>query len=158
MRFKKLFPTGLLDDVTLPLLSSGGGLTLILSKYLPISARVPLAIAFPLIATAWSRHCCYQSHHFQSGLTLSGFSVPSVLTVLVSDFPLVRVLNSTKPHHLLPLGFHLESLTSGLPRSRTDSNVVKSNRQPTEPIDGKPTPQPSAKLRAWACAGATRRA
>ena len=40
------------DDVSFPILSSGVGFTLIHSMYLPISARVPLAIVFPLIATA----------------------------------------------------------------------------------------------------------
>ena len=106
------------DDVALPLLSSGGGFTLILSKYLPISAW----------RSVLSQHTCLDRYgmvtalrlpvpfSFQSGLSLSGFSVPSILAVLFSDFSLARALNSSIQHHLLPLGFHLESLASSLPR------------------------------------------
>lgn len=37
----------------------------------------------------------YQSHHFQSGLPLSGFSVPSILSILFSDFSLARCISSS---------------------------------------------------------------
>ena len=86
-----------------------------------------------------SRHFCYQSHHFQSGHTLSSFSVPSILSILFSDFSLARCISSSIHIIYFRLGSILMScfefaeafrpirLSAGLP-----SCTAKSNCQPTD--------------------------
>jgi hypothetical protein len=94
-----------------------------------------------------SRHFCYQSHHLQSGHTLSSFSVPSILSILFSDFSLARCISSSIHIIYFRLGSILMSCFEFAEAFRP-IRLCKERRHSTEPIDGKPTPQPSAKLRA----------